>query len=357
MNQLKKRQRSHCESGVIGMSILAEINYKMNRPSERLIETVRKIDGDIMILGISGKIGYNLSALLMNALKEAGIHKKVYGVARFSDGYKSREKIEDLGIETIQADFMKDEELSRLPKVKNILYMVGYKFGTTGNEAYTWAVNSYLPGRVAEIFKESHIVAYSTGCVYPLVDIRKAAPSEEDAPLAVGEYAQSCLGRERIFEHFSKINGTPIAIYRLNYAIDVRYGVLVELAKTILEKRPIDLAMGAVNVIWQPDSCEMAIESLLHTSSPANIINITGPETLSVRWLATRIGEKLGMEPIFEGEESDVALLSNASKSHQLFGYPKTSIREMIDLICMYLMNGGETDEKLTHFQEMEGKY
>lgn len=339
------------------MNVLLEIENKMNEPSNRLVETMKKIDGDIMILGISGKIGYNLSSLLMNAIKMAGVSKKVYGVARFSDGTKARERFDALGIETIKADFMKDEELKNLPKVSNIIYMVGYKFGTTGNEAYTWAINSYLPGRIAEIFKDSNIVAYSTGCVYPLVEIKNSAPSEEIPPNAIGEYAQSCLGRERIFEHFSKTNGTPVAIYRLNYAIDVRYGVLVELAKAIMAKKPINLEMGAVNVIWQPDACEMAIECLLHTTSPANVINITGPETLSVRWLGSMIGQKLGIEPIFEGIESEKALLSNASKSHQLFGYPKTSIREMIDLICTYLVNGGEIDEKPTHFQEMEGKY
>ena len=339
------------------MEILKEIERKMNLASEDLVNDVKKIKGDILILGISGKIGYNLAAMLMDAIKKSGVEKKVYGAARFSNGMDARKELEDLGVETIISDFMDDESLKSLPQVDNVIYMVGYKFGATGNEPYTWAVNSYLPGRVSEIFKDSKIVAYSTGCVYPLVSLNDAAPSEEYPPNALGEYAQSCLGRERIFEHFSKTNGTPMVIYRLNYAIDVRYGVLVELAQTIKNKKSVNLTMGHVNVIWQPDSCEMAIRSLLHTTSPANILNITGPETLSVRWLAERLGESMGLPVTFEGTEDETALLSNASKSHELFGYPKTTVREMIDMIAIWIMNDGETDDKPTHFQQREGKY
>ena len=339
------------------MEILKEIERKMNLASEDLVKDVKKIKGDILILGISGKIGYNLAAMLMDAIKKSGVDIKVYGAARFSSGMDARQELEDLGVQTMVADFMDDESLKALPKVENVIYMVGYKFGATGNEPYTWAVNSYLPGRVSEIFKDSKIVAYSTGCVYPLVSLNDAAPSEEYPPDALGEYAQSCLGRERIFEHFSKSNGTPMVIYRLNYAIDVRYGVLVELAQTIKDKKPVNLTMGHVNVIWQPDSCEMAIRSLLHTTSPANILNITGPETLSVRWLAERLGEAMDLPVTFEGTEDETALLSNASKSHELFGYPKTTVREMIDMIAIWIMNDGETDDKPTHFQQREGKY
>ena len=339
------------------MEILKEIERKMNLASDDLVKDIKEIKGDILILGISGKIGYNLAAMLMDAIKKSGVDIKVYGAARFSSGMEARQELEDLGVETMVADFMDDESLKALPKVENIIYMVGYKFGATGNEPYTWAVNSYLPGRVSEIFKDSKIVAYSTGCVYPLVSLNDAAPSEEYPPDALGEYAQSCLGRERIFEHFSKTNGTQMVIYRLNYAIDVRYGVLVELAQTIKSKKPVNISMGHVNVIWQPDSCEMAIRSLLHTSSPANILNITGPETLSVRWLAERLAHAMDLPVTFEGTEDETALLSNASKSHELFGYPKTSVREMIDIVATWIKNDGDTDDKPTHFQQREGKY
>lgn len=329
----------------------------MNMPSQDLVNDVKKIDGDILILGISGKIGYNLSALLVNACKKAGISKKIYGAARFSSGDSGREKFEKLGIETIVCDLLDEQSLRNLPKTKNVFFMAGYKFGTTGNEDFTWAMNSYLPGRVAEIFHESRIVVYSTGCVYPLVPVLKGGPSEEEKPNPLGEYAQSCLGRERIFEYFSKKNKTPVVIFRLNYAIDLTYGVLVEIAKNISQDKPIDLTMGHVNVIWQPDSCEMAIRSLLHATSPANVINITGPETLSVRWLGERLAEKMNKTVKFENEESSIALLSNASKSHSLFGYPKTSVREMIDYIAQWFNEGGELQDKPTHFQEMDGKY
>ena len=339
------------------MTILQEIEKKMYEPSQALVEDVVKIEGDIMILGVSGKMGYNLAVLLMNALKEAGIEKNVYGVARFSGGPQDRQRFDDLGLKTIVADFLKPGALEALPKVENIIYMVGHKFGTTGNESFTWALNSYLPGKVAEVFKDSNIVAFSTGTVYELVDIKAAAPSEEHKPEPYGEYAQSCLGRERIFEYFAKENGTPTFIYRLNYAIDVRYGVLVELAYSVLNKQAIDLSMGHVNVIWQPDACEMAIRALNHTTTPANIVNITGPETLSVRWLAEMIGKEMDIEPIFTGTEQESALLSNASKSHELFGYPQTTIREMIKIVTTWMMNGGALDDKPTHFQEREGAF
>lgn len=339
------------------MKKLLEIEKNMNKASKDLIEDVKIIEGDILILGVSGKIGYNLAAMLMDAINKAGVEKKVYGAARFSKGMDARKEFEDIGVKTLVADFMDEESLASLPKVKNVIYMVGYKFGATGNEPYTWAVNSYLPGRVSEVFKDSKIVAFSTGCVYPLVNVKDAAPSEEYPPDALGEYAQSCLGRERIFEHFAKTNETEMVIFRLNYAIDVRYGVLVELAQTIKAGKEVDLSMGHVNVIWQPDSCEMAIRSLLHTSSPANILNITGPETLSVKWLAERLAEEMNLPVKFVGEEEDTALLSNASKSHRLFGYPKTSIREMIHYVGTWIKNDGETDHNPTHFQEREGQY
>lgn len=339
------------------MRTIQHIEDLMNTPSLELIEDVKKIEGDIIILGVSGKIGYNLSILLTKALKQAGKNNKVIGVARFSDGVKTRAKFDALGMETIICDFLDDASLKSLPQAENVIFMAGYKFGSSGNEDYTWAINSYLPGKVAEHFSQSRIVAFSTGCVYPLVDLASAAPSEEDEVGAIGEYAQSCLGRERIFEYFAKKNDTPTLIFRLNYAIDVRYGVLLELAKTIYNDEPIDLTMGQVNVIWQPDVSEAAIRSLLHTTVPANMLNITGPETLSVKWISERMGEKMGKEVQFESKEAPTALLNNASKSHELFGYPKTTIREMIDIICEWVMLGGDMVDKPTHFQEREGRY
>ncbi|WP_426350213.1 NAD-dependent epimerase/dehydratase family protein [Alloiococcus sp. CFN-8] len=339
------------------MDILERIRLEMVEPSDKLVEDIKRIKGDIMILGVSGKMGVNLAILAKKAAVKAGLDKKIYGVARFSEGSKGKEELEEAGVETIVCDFLVEEQINRLPQVENIIFMIGYKFGTVGNEAYSWAVNTYLPGRVAEHFKSSRIVAFSTGCVYPLVPLTHGAPTELVPADPLGEYAQSCLGRERIFQYFSMKNQTPVTLFRLNYAIDLKYGVISELAKSILKGEAIDLTMGYVNVIWQPDACEVAIRSLLIAEAPANILNVTGPETLSVKWIAEELGRELGIEPSFRGTPQETALLSNASKAHELFGYPRTTIREMIKITALWLTSGGETINKPTHFQEREGKY
>ncbi len=339
------------------MNRIESIRESMYTPSPELVDDMDKIDGDIMILGVSGKMGLTLAKLVKRASDQLQSKKKVYGVARFSESNNIQEELELEGIETIKCDFMSEDQLERLPDVKNIIYMVGYKFGTVGNEDYTWAINSYLPGRIASKYKASNIVAFSTGCVYPLVKLAAGAPSEEYPPEAMGEYAQSCLGRERIFQYFSKCNKTPVTIFRLNYAIDLRYGILSEIAQAVLKEEPIDLTMGHANVIWQKDACEIAIRSLTVASSPANVVNVTGPETVSIKWIAERFAEEFNKTPIFIGSESDTALLSNASKAHALFGYPKTTIREMIDITSEWLRSGGDTIDKPTHFQERQGKY
>lgn len=338
------------------MEILEKILLDTVTPSQDLIEDVRKIDDDVVILGVSGKMGVTLAKLLRNAFGKIDSPHKVYGIARFTNE-DARKELEDAGIETIKADFLNERNLEKLPKTKYVIFMVGYKFGTSGNEPYTWAVNSYLPGRVCEYYQDSNIVAFSTGCVYPLVPLTQGAPSEEFSPNPLGEYAQSCLGRERIFEHFSKENQTPVTIFRLNYSIDVKYGVLSELAQSILAEEPVDVSMGYVNVIWQKDACEQAVRSLLVATVPANIVNITGPETLSVRWIAERLAEELRKPVTFTGVEAETALLNNASKSHDLFGYPKTTIREMIHLTAKWLLAEGEVIDKPTHFQERKGEY
>src|SRR5690606_6503391 len=212
------------------------------------------------------------------------------------------------GVETIAADLLNDTELFALPDVPNVIYLAGHKFGTTGNESYTWAMNTYLPGRVADKFKNSNIVAFSSGNVLPFVPVTSGGASEDVAPEPIGEYAQSCLGRERIFQYFSKKNGTPVFIYRLNYAVDFRYGVILEIAQSVFHDKPIDLRTENVNVIWQGDANEIAIRALLHCQSPAKIVNVTGPETLSIRWVATQFGRLLGKEPRFINEPREIAL-------------------------------------------------
>jgi nucleoside-diphosphate-sugar epimerase len=338
------------------MRTLEQLEETMAKPSSRLIADMKKLDGDLMLLGVGGKMGPSLAKLAMNAIREAGLNKKVYGVSRFSEpGLK--EELEAYGLQTIACDLLDDASLQRLPDVKNVIYMAGTKFGTTGKEHFTWAMNSYLPGRVAEKYRNSRIVVFSTGNVYPLTPVALGGASEDMAPAPVGEYGQSCLGRERVFEHFSHRYQTPMLIYRLNYAIDMRYGVLLEIAKSVKEGQPIDLSMGHFNCIWQGDANEIALRSLLHCESPVNKLNVTGPETVSVRYAAAEFGKRLGIEPQFTGKESETALLSNASKCMQLFGYPSVSLLQMIDWIAEWLTHGGVTINKPTHFQEREGKF
>jgi hypothetical protein len=309
-----------------------------------------------MILGVGGKMGPSLARLAKQAIDKAGVKKKVIGVARFSEK-GLEEELNNNGIKAIRADLLVDNELQALPSVKNILYLAGTKFGTTGKESFTWAMNAYLPGRVAQHFKDSRIVVFSTGNVYPLTPVRLGGADENVPPQPIGEYAQSCLGRERLFQYYSAKNNTPILIYRLNYANDVSYGVLLEIAKSVKEKRAIDLNMGHVNVIWQGDANEIALRSLHHCAVPAKILNVAGPETVSVRWLANEFGKLFGETPKFVNEEMDTALLSNAAESFRLFGYPKVALKKMIELIVDWLKEGGKTINKPTHFQERAGQF
>lgn len=338
------------------MKTVEELENLMTEPSDALVEDMRKIDGNILILGIGGKMGPTLAIMAKRAIDKAGVDKKVIGVSRFSNG-TLKEDLEKAGIETISTDLLNDEELKLLPKEKNIIYMAGNKFGTTGNEHFTWAMNTYLPGRVAEHFKGANIVAFSTGNVYPLVPLTQGGCDELHEVAPVGEYGQSSLGRERVFTYFSHKDNTPLTVFRLNYAIDMRYGVLLEIARSVYNGIPLDLSMGHVNVIWQGDANEYAIRSLLRASSPPTILNVTGPETLSVRWLANEFGTLLGKTPVFEGVEQENALLNNASKAHKEFGYPRVSIREMIEWTATWVANDGETINKPTHFQERKGQF
>lgn len=336
-----------------GFELLEE---KWLSPSDVLIEDIKQIKGDIMILGAGGKIGPSIAKLAKQAIDRAGLNKRVIGVSRFSEEGLADE-LNAAGIETIAANILNDGELQALPEVENVLYLAGTKFGTSNNEPYTWAMNTYLPGRVAEKFKNSKIVVYSTGNVYPFTTVASGGATEELRADPVGEYGQSCLGRERLFQYFSSVHGTPLLIYRLNYAIDFKYGVLLEVAKSVLAGKPVDLRTGHVNVIWQGDANEMAIRSLLHCESPSKILNITGPETVSLRWLATEFGRIFNTEPQFVNEEQPTALLSNAAESFRLFSYPRTTLKQMIGITAQWLQEGGKTINKPTHFQERKGQF
>lgn len=338
------------------MQTVQELEAVMSEPSEELIRDLSRLDGDILLLGVGGKMGPTLARLAVNAIRKAGLSKKVIGASRFSNGSLKAE-LESYGVETISVDLLDDRELQKLPNVRNVLYMAGNKFGTLGNEHFTWAMNAYLPGRVAEKFRESRIVVFSTGNVYPFTPAASGGATEEHPTGPIGEYGQSCLGRERVFEHFARKYDIPMTIYRLNYAIDLRYGVLLEIAKAVKAGTPVDVTMGHANCIWQGDANEIALRALTVCSTPPTVLNVTGPETVSLRAAAREFGKRLGVEPVITGEEAATALLSNAGKCHQLFGYPKVSFRQMMDWIAEWVERGGDTWNKPTHFQEREGKY
>lgn len=325
-------------------------------PSGDLISDIKKLDGDVMILGVGGKMGPALARLTRQAIDQAGIRKKVFAVARFSEP-GLQDALSQEGIDTIAADLLNDDQLAGLPQVENVLYLAGTKFGTSGQEGLTWTMNAYLPGRIAQKFKKSRIVAFSTGNVYPFTTVESGGATENLPPEPIGEYAQSCLGRERVFQYFAAKNQSPLLIYRLNYANDVSYGVLLEIAKSVKEERPIDLKMGSVNIIWQGDANEIALRSLAYCSLPPKILNVTGPEILSVRLLAEEFGKKLGLKPIFANEESPTSLLSNATECARLFGRPKVSIEQMMEVILAWLIEGGKILNKPTHFSERNGKF
>ncbi|MCW3120272.1 MAG: NAD-dependent epimerase/dehydratase [Chitinophagaceae bacterium] len=338
------------------MTNIQQLKQELLQPSEALISDLAKLDGDILILGVGGKMGPALAKLARQAIAKAGVNKKVIGVSRFSEA-GLQEELNDSGIETYAADLLEDEQLQLLPDVKNVLYLAGTKFGTTGKESFTWAMNTYLPGRVAQKYKNSRIVVFSTGNVYPLSPVSWGGVAEDRLPEPVGEYAQSCLGRERLFQYYSVKYNIPTLIFRLNYANDTGYGVLLEIAKSVKEERAIDLSMGHVNVIWQGDANEMAIRSLHHCETPTKILNITGPETISVRWLAGEFGKIFGKTPLFMNEEQSTALLNNAAESFRIFGYPRVPLKRMIELLAAWVQEGGQTLNKPTHFQERKGQF
>lgn len=334
----------------------SQLDELLATPSPSLIECMRRLEGDIMVLGIGGKMGPSLGAAAVRAARAAGIEKTVFGVSRFSTP-GVRGSLEKAGIRTVSCDLLDAEAVATLPRVSNVVYMAGRKFGTEGNEDLTWAMNTVAPAHVAEHFARSRICVFSTGCVYPLRTPGAGGCRETDAPAPVGEYAQSCLGRERIFSYYSRRNGTPVCLLRLNYAIELRYGVLHDLAKRIINGKPIDTDVGAVNVIWQGDANCQALLALEHCTSPHNVLNITGPEILSVRALATDIGEALGRHVELTGDDRGAGYLSNATRARKLFGPPRIGPDLLIEWTAQWLDSGGRSLNKPTHFEVQNGKY
>ena len=333
-----------------------QLEELLSRPTAEVIDYFKTLEGDIIFLGIAGKIGPSIARMAKRACVEAGIAKRIIGVSRFSNE-REKSQIESFGIETIRGDLLDPEFVKSLPQVRNVIYLAGMKFGAEGNLALTWAMNTYVPALVAEHYKNSKIVAFSTGCVYPLVRIESGGSLETDKPVAIGEYAQSCLGRERMFEFGSIKYNTPTVLIRLNYSVEMRYGVLVDVASKVKNDELVDLSMGYFNVIWQGDMNAMSLLTLAHCTSPANVINLTGPETLSVRQVAIEFGKLFGKNPKFTGHEAPTALLSNATLSHNIFGKPNVSTELMIQWIAHWISHENRLLNKQTHFEVRDGKY
>jgi nucleoside-diphosphate-sugar epimerase len=333
----------------------AQLEDLLSRPTQPLIEMFARLPGDLLVLGASGKMGKSLARLAKRASELAGSPRRVFGAARFTDC--GREELESHGIETVVCDLLDEEQVERLPDAANVVYMVSRKFGSTGDEPTTWAMNAWLPTVVCQRYRESRMVVFSTGNVYALAPITRGGSRETDVPQPVGEYGMSCLGRERLFEFFSRSRAIPMAIIRLNYACDLRYGVLVDLAQQIDRGQPIDLAMGHFNTIWQGDANAMALAALDHVSIPPWVVNVTGPEVLSVRSVCRRLGELLGRSVQFVGSESPTALLSDASQAIARLGPPTVGTDRLIELVATWIRRGGRMLNKPTHFESRSGQF
>jgi len=333
-----------------------ELDEILSRPLPETIEDLSEIDGDIMILGVAGKIGPTLARLIKRAIDAGGLKKRVIGVSRFTNPEVAHKMKRD-GVEVISCDLLDEDAVENLPNVSNIIFMVGRKFGSEADSPLTWATNTFLPAQVSKKFRNSRIVVFSTGNVYPLVKVSSRGADEAFPPNPIGEYAQSCLGRERIFEYFCRKYGTKALFMRLNYAIDLRYGVLLDIAKKVFEGIPINLRMGYVNMIWQGDVNNIVVRSLKICDNPPQILNVTGPEIVPVRWIAQKFGKIFNKEVIFEDEEADDALLSDATKCHMIFGYPKVTLGHMINWVAHWVLINGPTFNKPTHFEVRNGRF
>lgn len=332
-----------------GVEALEEL---LSRPDAATERDLASIEGDIAVVGVAGKIGPTLARMA----KRAAPDKRVFGVARFSEP-DLRDRLEAWGVETVQCDLLDADALERLPKAENMVFMAGRKFGSSGDQPLTWAMNVHVPALVADAYRDARIVAYSTGCVYPFVPIKEIGATEETPLDPPGEYANSCVGRERMFEYYSNLHGTPGRLFRLNYAIDLRYGVLHDIAQTIRAGEPVDITTGHVNVIWQGDSTRFALRALAHATTPTTPLNVSGPEIFSVAWLARELGRRMNREVRLTGAPAETAWLNNSARAFGLFGYPEVPIARMLDWVADWVERDMPTLGKPTKFENRDGSY
>lgn len=333
-----------------------ELDDALSTPNESAVRAMGELDGDIVVLGVGGKMGPTLARMAKRASEEAGVDRHVFGVSRFSSA-NTREQLDAWGIETVACDLLDQAALAALPDAPNVVCMTGLKFGASANPSLTWAMNCYLPARVSQRYRDSRIAAFSSGNVYGTTSVEGGGSIETDPMNPIGEYAITVLGRERIFDYFSRELDVSIALLRLNYATELRYGVLVDLAQKVLAGEPIDLSMSYVNVIWQAEANAMALASLLHTETPSRIFNIAGPEILRIREVCEQFASLFETTVRFVGDESPEALLNNSTASYQQLGRPQISADQMIRWTADWIARGGESLGKPTHFESRDGRF
>lgn len=322
-------------------------------PTRALVDDLARVEGDLIILGVGGKMGPTLARLARNAMPPS---RRVIAVARFSEA-GVRESLEAHGIETIACDLLDREALAALPQCPNVVFMAGRKFGADADFGLTWAMNAHVPALVAEAFRQSRIVAFSTACVYPFVPVTSQGASEDEELSPPGEYANSCVGRERMFEYFSQKYGTPGRLFRLSYAIDLRYGVLADVAVKVWRGEPVDVTMGHVNVIWQGDANAQALRCLAAATVPTSPINVSGPETTSIRWLAEEFARRFDKPVTITGQEAPTAWLMNTGEAERLFGYPRVPLKQQVGWVADWVSREQRLYGKPTKFEARDGKY
>ena len=333
-----------------------ELDALLSTPIDETVEAASRLDGDLLVLGAGGKMGPSLARLAKLSIEEAGAPWRVICVSRFGVSDVPA-RLESMGIETITADLLDRSPLARLPDAPNVIYLAGMKFGATDAPGLTWALNCYLPAIVAERFRTARIVALSTGNVYPFVPTSSGGADEATPPAPVGEYAQSCLGRERMFEYVASKHGTRVLLVRLNYATDLRYGVLLDIAQKVYRGEPVDVSMSSVNTIWQGDANAVLLRAFELCDNPPYVLNVTGPEAISVREAALWFAGRLGRTARFVGAESEVALLSDASRCHALYGRPRVPLDTLLEWTAAWVRREMPTLDKPTHFETQDGRF